>query len=208
MSAPSNAKAETLLAPTNYAQGGNSSTHNRDEMYGYSAMAYIAVTTAASKTFIDGGVNVTFNQITTQATHGYVTGQLIQLTTTGAVPTGLVKDTNYYVIYLDQVTISLATTRALALAGTAIDITAAGGGGTHTLVPTALAAAEIHLEQSLDGVRYTDVVGSTFSVSATVNLNWNMPDVFYPYVRMEWTLTAGQLNIESAIYSVGPNSRR
>ena len=80
----------------------------------------------------------------------FQTGDRVQGTTTGTLPTGLSLATNYFVIvYQEQlvaagddligeaqsahpVMIQLATTYALALAGTAIDITGAGS-GTHTI---------------------------------------------------------------------------
>jgi len=82
--------------------------------------------------FVDGDVIVAADTIT-EATHGLDTGLPIQLSTTGTLPSGLTAATTYYVIRVDANTISLATTYANAVAGTAIDITAAAGGGTHTL---------------------------------------------------------------------------
>jgi hypothetical protein len=66
----------------------------------------------------------------------YYTGDLVRLTSTGSLPSatggGLAEDTDYYVIYVSSTKICLARTLALALAGTAIDITGAGS-GTHTI---------------------------------------------------------------------------
>lgn len=67
------------------------------------------------------------------ATHGQVTGDgPVQLTTTGGLPAGLSTATNYWLIVVDASNVKLATSRALALAGTAVDITTAGT-GTHTM---------------------------------------------------------------------------
>jgi len=54
------------------------------------------------------------------------------LTTDNALPTGLSVNTNYYVIYLNANTFNLASTLALAIAGTGLQTTSAGA-GTHTL---------------------------------------------------------------------------
>ena len=69
--------------------------------------------------------------IVTWANHGLVTGNKIQLTTTGALPTGLSASTTYYVIYIGSGTFSLATSLANAAAGTSIG-TSGSQSGTHT----------------------------------------------------------------------------
>jgi len=69
--------------------------------------------------------------------HGLVDAQIVQLSTTGALPTGLSASTDYYVIVDDANYIRLASSRANALAGTAINITGEGT-GTHTLTPSSL----------------------------------------------------------------------
>lgn len=55
----------------------------------------------------------------------------------GVLPTGLSAATNYWVIALDANTFQLATSRANALAGTAIDLTTNGGGVTISTVAVA-----------------------------------------------------------------------
>lgn len=82
--------------------------------------------------FSDAAVSVANNTIT-YTSHGLSTGEIIQLSTTGTLPEGLSVDTDYYVIRSDADTIKLATSSANATAGTAVDITAAAGGGTHTI---------------------------------------------------------------------------
>ncbi len=83
------------------------------------------------------GVDLTFTAATTDIVTA--TGHLmtngdgpLQLTTSGTLPAGLALTTNYWVIFIDTNTFKLATTRALALAGTAVDVTDTGS-GTHTL---------------------------------------------------------------------------
>lgn len=61
------------------------------------------------------------------------TGAPVQFTNSGgALPTGLTSGTTYYAIRVSATTVRLATTHALALAGTAISYTDAGT-GTHTV---------------------------------------------------------------------------
>ena len=71
--------------------------------------------------------------ICTATAHGLLTGDgPVRLTTTTTLPAGLALATDYYVIKLSANTFSLAASRTLAYAGTAIDVTDTGT-GTHTL---------------------------------------------------------------------------
>ena len=60
------------------------------------------------------------------------TGTAVTVSTTTTLPAGLAASTNYFLIKLSSTTFKLATTVALASAGTPIDITDAGT-GTHTV---------------------------------------------------------------------------
>lgn len=64
--------------------------------------------------------------------HGLNTGDQVYLTTTGALPTGLLANTLYYVIKVDANSFNLATSRANAFAATKI-ATSGTQSGTHTL---------------------------------------------------------------------------
>lgn len=64
--------------------------------------------------------------------HGLSTADQVYLTTTGALPTGLAANTLYYVVRIDANTFNLATTRANARAGTAINTTGSQS-GVHSL---------------------------------------------------------------------------
>jgi hypothetical protein len=71
---------------------------------------------------------VAATDVCTAATHGFLTGDAVQVTTSNALPAGLVISTTYYVIKIDANTFKLATTPSNAAAGTAIDITNTGTG--------------------------------------------------------------------------------
>lgn len=90
------------------------------------------VLTPETDTFVDGDVTVGTDKITETA-HGRRTGDKVKLSTTGVVPTGLTADETYYLIVTSSNDYQIALTLADSRAGTAIDITAAAGGGTHTL---------------------------------------------------------------------------
>lgn len=86
-------------------------------------------------TFIDGDVDIATDVIT-HAAHGMSTGDLFQLSNSGgALPVPLAASTNYYCISTGVNTFKVATSIVNAQSGTAIDITSAAGGGTHTLTP-------------------------------------------------------------------------
>ena len=72
----------------------------------------------------------------TKVSHALKTGDgPIQLTTTGALPTGLALATDYWIYSVDANVFKLATNIENALAGTAINFTS-NGSGTHTIVDT------------------------------------------------------------------------
>lgn len=74
--------------------------------------------------------------------HGLATGDCVELTTDGALPTGLSANTNYYVIYSNANSFWLATSHANAIAGTKIN-TSGTQSGTHSLrhVPFGISGA-------------------------------------------------------------------
>lgn len=92
------------------------------------------VETIGAFDFVDADVTVGTDVIA-ETGHGFQTadGPVMLTNVGGALPTGLAVDTNYWIIRVDADNIKLAATRALAIAGTAVDITAAAGSGTHTL---------------------------------------------------------------------------
>lgn len=97
-------------------------------------VSYSNITDAAGATFnfVDGDVNVGTDSVA-ETGHGYETGDIVQLSTSGTLPAGLSTATDYYVIRVDADNIKFASSLANAEAGTPVTITAAAGGGTHTV---------------------------------------------------------------------------
>lgn len=97
-------------------------------------VSYSSVTESSSLTFdfVDGDVTVGTDSIAESA-HGLETGDIVQLTSSGTLPAGLALVTNYYVIRSDANNFKLAASLSDAEDGSAVDITAAAGGGTHSL---------------------------------------------------------------------------
>lgn len=84
-------------------------------------------------TFTDSDITVGTDVIA-KDDHRLNTGDAVTVSNSGgALPTGLVAATTYYAIWVTDNTFKLASSLANAKAGTAVDITVAGGGGTHTL---------------------------------------------------------------------------
>lgn len=87
----------------------------------------------------------------TAAAHGKDTGYgPVRLTTSGTLPGGLTTGTDYWLIVVSSSTFQLASSKANALAGVAIEVQDAGS-GTHNMRATAQTLAD-QMEQSLDEV--------------------------------------------------------
>lgn len=155
--------------------------------------------TPGAKTFTDTDVGVLANTVTIAA-HGFFTGLKVVTTTSGSAPGNLPAAT-YYLIVVDAATIKFASSLANAKAGTAIDISTAGGvGDTQTITPAALGTCTFDLYASNDGTNYVALgVGSGTIASGT---NYLLPilDKFYKYIRLSYTIPAGALTINATLY--------
>lgn len=92
-----------------------------DQLY-YSVNAYGTSTVT---------VTIAAPGVMTWTAHGMVSGQRIQLTTTGALPTGLTASTTYWITVIDANTFNLSTSLANAQAATFITTTGSQS-GVHT----------------------------------------------------------------------------
>lgn len=146
--------------------------------------------TPALKTFIDGDVAVV-TDIITISSHGFITGLMGRLTTTGTLPAGLALATDYFVIKIDDNSIKLASSYDNAIAGTAIDITGAAGTGTHTFTPVALNAV-VKLQASGDNINWLDIAGETTTITASGSAILNITNYTEPLFRCVLTQTSGQ----------------
>jgi hypothetical protein len=82
-----------------------------------------------SKTFLDAAVNTSSETITSTA-HGFANGDSVIFSNSGgALPGGITAGTIYFVVGSTANTFQVSTT----LAGSALNITSASGGGTHTV---------------------------------------------------------------------------
>lgn len=112
---------------------------------------YRCARAAVNDDFTSANVTIT-DGVLTSADHGKDTGYgPVRLTNSGgALPQGLSTGTDYWMIVLSSSTFRLATSKANALAGVAIEVQEAGT-GTHSMRATAQTLAD-QMEQSLDEV--------------------------------------------------------
>ncbi len=96
-----------------------------------SRATYSDLWTALQRTIGTVTITIASPGVVTKVAHGLVTGDPVYLTTTGALPTGLTANTQYYAILVTADTFRLATSYANAVAGTAIN-TSGSQSGTHT----------------------------------------------------------------------------
>lgn len=111
---------------------------------------YQCARAAVNDDFTSGDVTIA-NGVLTSTAHGKDTGfGPVRLTTSGALPGGLATGTNYWMIVLSADTFRLASSKANALAGVAIEVQDAGS-GTNQMRATMQTVAD-QMEQCLDEV--------------------------------------------------------
>lgn len=184
--------AGVVTAPTVYSKAGASGTGSITK----------AVTTPGTAST----VNLTTDRVTITA-HGQVTGAKGQLTTSSALPTGLLTSTDYFIIVIDTNTVQFASSLVLAVAGTAIDLTNAGV-GTQTFTPTTSSGGVIKARFSHDDTYYTDITTTNFPAcpAATVTVStttggvyWDLQKPAARYLNILFTPSAGSITFSVLI---------
>lgn len=188
-----------ILPATSVAYSQDSAVVDLRRIDQWSVEAVVTVLTGAAKTFVDGDVSVANNTITITS-HAMLLGEKVAATTDGTLPAGL-SATNYYVIYVDANTIKLATSQANALAGTAVDITAAAGGGTHTLTPATAWSATLKLQASNDNSNWVDIASATATSTSTGACMVNITAAGYRYGKANILATTGLATV--SMYAAG-----
>lgn len=120
----------------------------------------VSYTPLVDLSFAPAGIDTTANTATING-HGAATGAgpMRVVPVGGTLPAPLSIDTNLWLIVVDANTVKFASTRANALAGTAIDLTSVGG-GVFTLERSTNDVIVANLVQGL-----ADAVGSKFAVA-------------------------------------------
>lgn len=184
--------AGAVTAPTVYSKAGASGTGSITK----------SVTTPGTAST----VNLTSDRVTITA-HGQVLGSKGQLSTSSALPTGVTTSTDYFIIVIDANTVQFASSLALAVAGTALDLTNAGV-GTQTFTPTTSTSNVIKARFSHDDTYYTDITTTAFPLcpAATVTVStstggvyWDLQKPAARYLNILFTPSAGQITFSVLI---------
>jgi len=190
---------KSLLTTQDFASDTNSSALDLEWHEGCQLWAYVNATQPVATSYEEADVNVA-NDTITETAHGYATGLEVVESTTGTLPAPLAVLTDYYVIRVDANTYKLATSKANAVAGTAINLTD-DGTGTHTTTPNALSGGSASIQVSRDDVTYVEINGTSVAITASGNLVWNVDKQYARYIRVSFLITDGQLN--ASVFAVG-----
>lgn len=189
-------KNQTLLSAVNLATDTNTAVPFDAIDQGSLHITYAAVTPGV-KTFKDTTTSAADDTVTITG-HGYSTGLKIALTTAGTLPAGL-SATNYYMIVVDANTLKFATSAANARAGTAVDITDAGGAANNTITPAALGAVVFTIQVSNDGTNWFST-SLTKTYSADANHFFALTDIYAKYVQLNTTVAAGIVKVTAVLF--------
>lgn len=141
--------------------------------------------TPTDQDFVAADVDVDEDTITIED-HGFFTGLEVALTGTN-LPTGL-SATDYWAIVVDEDTIKLASTKAFALAGTPVDITAQGTTADANLAPAALDETTVEVKASLDGENwFSYATPKVIDITVTGNQFLDCGQLSVPFVQITWT---------------------
>jgi hypothetical protein len=114
---------------------------------------------SGSFVFVDADVTPASDSIA-EASHGFQTGDKVQLTSSGVLPAGLALLTDYYVIRVDANNIKLASSQYNAEWNIPVDITAAAGGGNHTVTGVEVEARALDVWIANPSIAISDGGGS------------------------------------------------
>jgi hypothetical protein len=145
--------------------------------------------------------------------HGLRTGEaVLYATLTGTAPGGLTTQTTYYAIRTNGVDFKLASSKANASAGTAVNITSLTGSGTFRLTPIGMSgtAASFKWQVSNDGTNFFDyattangVSVSSFTWSAAGTTGWDFGEIYYKKIRLKYLAPATFGGIDLAVTGTG-----
>ena len=148
----------------------------------------------------------------TEASHGYETGLKGQFATScglcDVLPAGLSTCTDYFVIDVDDCTFAVATSRALAVAGTKVNITD-GGVGCHTFTPAAAdcTSGTITVTYSNDGTTFVADACAGLAqqviTACTLSAVDNADGIHYKQARVEVDITDSQWTIDVDVNGKG-----
>ena len=191
-------KTKSLFAGTKAASVHTAVFDIRGGITGAAIQVVIVEDCISAKAFATTDVIVATN-IITEVGHGYETGLKGQFTTTTTLPAGISAVTDYFIIDVGSDTYSIATTRANAIAGTAVNITTQGT-GTHTFTPVAAdsTSGTVTVKYSVDGNTYAVDAGAGLLntpgtiLAAGLTVIDNADGLHYNYVQVVVDVTDSQ----------------
>jgi hypothetical protein len=116
-------------------------------------------------------ISIAAPALVTMAGHGLQNGSAVRFTTAGALPTGIVAGTTYYVSVVSADTFNLAATRAAAILGTPLIATTGTSTGAHALTSIPQASQRFFIAKVM---AIDDLNGATDGVikrAATLAIN-------------------------------------
>lgn len=151
--------------------------------------------TSATATFGNGAtskVDLT-NDLINLGAHRFGTGLDVLYSTAGSNGIGgLTNQTTYYVIKNDYDRVKLATSKANAAAGTAINLTTQVGGQTYTLTPLARTGNPSFKWQASNNSTFVDLSVSSVTITSSSTAAWDFGILAYKTLRLKFaTSTTG-----------------
>jgi hypothetical protein len=150
-----------------------------------------------------GAFTAAVTDICTKNGHGFSTGLKVRVSSDDTLPTGLLSNTDYFVIVGTANTFALTDSLEHALAGTDIINIGDAGTGTHTITPTSLAGGNVKLQWSNNGTNWSDVTNGGANITGDGNAMYNFSGVYYRYVKAVFAITAGQVVLSGKLYTKG-----
>lgn len=166
-----------------------------------SGETYIGTIAATSyDEFVDGNVITGLDTIYLPS-HPFSDDDVVRLATSGTLPEGLSTATNYYVVKVDANNIKFSTTAG---GGSVVDITAAAGGGTHTVTELIQIPAATHnlsnfnigvkcFDDTLTGGSLTEVIPASIEIDTSGNIEIELEASFSGEVVVTRTALANSV---------------
>lgn len=129
----------------------------------------VNVTVASAKAFASATDLSLDTGTITETGHGYLTGDVGQLSTSGTLPTGFSASTDYHVIKVDADSYRLASSQANAVAGIPIYPTALGS-GNQTFTPNDDKSLAFRLAQAVNANADTSLIVKATAADAVVTV--------------------------------------
>ncbi len=150
-------------------------------------------------TFVDGDVAVGTDRVTLTG-HPFVNEQDVLISTTGTLPAGLSLATTYYVKKIDANTVEFYSDEALT---SIIDITAAAGGGTHTIRRSIM-----QFSSEITSTAWRTIMGESYGGLSNVGMTALRVTVSQRSGSMRMSSFAGTSNIHAIVLTPIPDQKR